>query len=682
MLPWWGSQEPEKDKTMKSRAEAGRGWRWLVVLALLLFGPIGLWAEEVEMGAPAVRLSFATGAVQITVGGQVVVDQAVTNLPVSEGAAIVTGQDGQAEIQLEDGSIARITPNSTLQLSALRGASGADLDLVRGLGYFELQNGQSSIGFGASHVSVSGFTVLRIRMDEQPGELAVFTGQAQLDYGRQLQMTLQAGESVALNPMNPGRSFLAESIESDSWDGWNSDRDQALNQELAGQTQASASYQDSGAPSPAWADLDANGSWYNVPGQGYVWTPYAASDPGWQPYGCGRWVWTPQSGYVWVSCESWGFLPYMCGGWNYYDGFGWGWSPAYGCGRGQHWGSGYFTSVRIHNGPRGFDPIRRPLPGPRQPNGLGPRQIFVGRPIPPSAQRPHFDHRDQAVIGGVSVHALPPERRDAPVAGGGNGFWGRGRGQDTRPDQRQDQNRQTPQGGKPDPGWHSDPGMRPQPGGGRTNQNQPPDQNRQTPQGGRPDPGWHSDPGMRPQPGGGRTNQNPSPDQNRQMPQGGRPSAPGNSSPAPSAPPATGPANPPAQGHPGAEFGVGRAVGLPQSPANSNVPAQRQTPAGSQSQPGAQQNAPAQNQMRQGFTPQPQRMQQPAAQPSAQPQPQRGPQPAAQPQFSPQHNSAPMPQSQPGHAAAPAPAAHAGGGAAAAHPSGGGNAPAAPNTHK
>lgn len=649
---------------MKSRAE-NKGCR-LVVLALLLFGSIGLWAEEMEMGAPAVRLSYASGSVQITVGGQVVVAQAVTNLPVSEGAAIVTGQDGQAEIQLEDGSIARITPNSVLQLSALRGSGGADLALVRGLGYFEVQNGQSDVSFGASHVTVSGFTVLRVRMDDPPGELAVFTGQAQLQYGRQLQMGLQAGESVALNPMNPGRSFLSENIESDSWDGWNSDRDQALNQELAGQTQASAEYQDSSTPSPAWADLDANGSWYNVPGQGYVWSPNVASDPGWQPYGCGRWVWTPQSGYVWVSCESWGFLPYMCGGWDYYDGFGWGWSPAYGCGRGHHWGSGYFTSVRIHNAPRGFDPVRRPLPGPHPPAGIGQREILVGRPLPPGGLRPRFEPRDQARIGGVTVHALQPERRmNEPAAGGGNSFWGRGRGQDTRQNQRQNQNQ---------------------------------DQNRQPQQAGRPDPGWRSAPGNSSAPGGTRTGQDARQDQRQDtrqnQPQGARPSA-----PTPSVPQATGPANPPAQGHPGAEFGVGRAVGLPQSPANSNAPAQRQTPAGSQPQPGAQQSAPAQNQMRQGFTPQPQHAPQPVfQQPAAQPQQRMPSAQPAQPTAQPQHNSAPMQQGQPNHPAQAAPAAHPGGGnaggaahsgggggnngAAAAHPSGGGNTGAAPNTHK
>ena len=52
---------------------------------------------------------------------------------------------------------------------------------------------------------------------------------------------------------------------------------------------------------PAWSDLDANGNWYNVPDQGYVWSPYEASSPDWDPYGTGYWMNTPGYGYAWIS---------------------------------------------------------------------------------------------------------------------------------------------------------------------------------------------------------------------------------------------------------------------------------------------------------------------------------------------------------------------------------------------
>ena len=141
-------------------------------------------------------------------------------------------------------------------------------------------------------------------------------------------MTCTAAKASRSTPLTPNLYNLAETIEPDSWDAWNADRDQELTSQEATRTAASGSAPNSN--NPAWSDLDANGNWYNVPGQGYVWSPNEAASGDWDPYGCGNWVWTPQFGYVWVSCEQWGYLPYTSGDWNYYDGFGWGWAPGYG----------------------------------------------------------------------------------------------------------------------------------------------------------------------------------------------------------------------------------------------------------------------------------------------------------------------------------------------------------------
>ena len=141
---------------------------------------------------------------------------------------------------------------------------------------------------------------------------------------------------------------LAESIEPDSWDAWNSDRDQALTAEAAAQTGASANL---GEPqNPAWNDLDANGNWYDVPGQGYVWSPYEAASAAFDPYGYGNWMWTPGYGYLWISGYPWGYMPFQCGAWNYFDGFGWGWAP--GSVAALHGGDRAFTEARTS----GMDP--------------------------------------------------------------------------------------------------------------------------------------------------------------------------------------------------------------------------------------------------------------------------------------------------------------------------------------
>ena len=195
---------------------------------------------------------------------------------------------------------------------------------------------------------------------------------------------LHGGESVALNGTDPTQYNLAESIEPDSWDAWNSDRDQALNAEAADQTGAANNFVNSNAPNPAWNDLDANGNWYNVPGEGYIWSPYAASNPGWDPYGNGNWMWTPGYGYIFVSGYPWGFMPYQCGMWNFYDGFGWGWSPGMGMGVGLRmggchpwWGGGGYRGLNIGRTPPGY----RALSMPHAPGNFGrtPPKVDLGQ---------------------------------------------------------------------------------------------------------------------------------------------------------------------------------------------------------------------------------------------------------------------------------------------------------------
>ena len=284
--------------------------------------------------AGAARLSSVEGQVRLSQGGQVIADPAVINAPLFAGTRVETGDDGKAEIQFDDGSVARLSPDSALTLTSVGGQGGAAIVLEGGLGYFELQGGgqggQMRVTFGDSVATATGFTVMRIKMDNPPGEVAVFSGNAHLERGNSLAVDLHGGESVTLNATDPSQYNLAETIEPDSWDAWNSDRDQALNAEAADQTGAANNFVNNNAPNPAWNDLDANGNWYNVPGQGYIWSPYEASDAGWDPYGNGNWMWTPGYGYIFVSGYPWGYMPYQCGMWNYYDGFGWGWAPGMG----------------------------------------------------------------------------------------------------------------------------------------------------------------------------------------------------------------------------------------------------------------------------------------------------------------------------------------------------------------
>jgi hypothetical protein len=390
----------------------------LVVSLGLISMALGVRAQDASQPAPvppngnpstgaparAVRLSYVQGTVHLTQGNQTIADQAVANTPLLEGMSLATGDDGRAEVQFEDGSVARVSPDSSLTLKVLsgQGASGqAEMDVDKGLAYFEIQgNGQVGpidVRFNDSLVTASGFTVMRVKNDAPPGELAVFSGNAHLQRDSGLAVEVRGGESVTLSAADANGYNLAETIAPDSWDTWNSDRDQALNAEAEAQTGAPGDVTGGQAQNPAWNDLDANGAWYNVPDQGYVWSPYDASNPGFDPYGNGAWGYTPGFGYTWVSAYPWGYLPYQCGMWNFYSGFGWGWAPGLG-GCSPWWGAGLYLGPNIGFAPGWYRPVRRPI-GP-----IGPRP---GHPIPMIPV-----HREPRVMNA----GLPARDRNTPVA--------------------------------------------------------------------------------------------------------------------------------------------------------------------------------------------------------------------------------------------------------------------------
>jgi len=390
-----------------------------VALAAMLILP----ALRAEDAGRAARLSSVDGDVRIVQDGQVIADPALLNTPLFEGSQIVTGDDGRAELQFDDGSVARLSPNGSVTLTVLGGQSSSgetEIALERGLAYFELQGQGNSnnirVRFNDSLVTCVGFTVLRINLDNPPGTLAVFSGNARLEQASQLAVELHGGESLILGASDSTQYTLSENIEPDSWDTWNSDRDQLLTSEAASRTGAASTLTNN--ENPAWNDLDANGSWYSVPGQGNVWSPYEAANAGWDPYGNGSWMWTPRYGYIWVSGNSWGYMPFQCGAWNFYNDFGWGWAPGV-C---QPWWGGGGWVANVGYVPVGYHFPKRPHPG--QPHrvigepGKGghspvPYPVFsVDRRPPGGSTGLPVRNRNTPVI--IAGHSVEPLRSLAP----------------------------------------------------------------------------------------------------------------------------------------------------------------------------------------------------------------------------------------------------------------------------
>ncbi len=397
---------------------------------LLAVFSFSVFAHADSNSTRAARLTYLQGTVTVNQPTNAESVPAQLNLPLLTGVQIATGNDGQAEVEFEDGSVVRLTPNSVLSLDNLAvqsdGTFVSNLSLVQGLAYCELRatpQYQYTLSAGGDVLSPVENTTVRVNFDQPPAVFSVFDGTAQVErqsapggeapsagYATQV----RAGESLSADPNDASRYFLTQQIANDSWDQWNDDRDQAAAAESADTTAVRNDY--AGAQGYGWSDLDANGDWYNVPGQGPVWQPQAAADDsGFDPYGNGAWVYYPTAGYVWASGYSWGWTPYRCGNWSFYSGFGWGWAPGAGCG-GFGWGFyGGGRSVNIVVGPTGYRPIRVPVSGTPHPRPILPVQTgktWVRPAGAPGAPAPRQ-------IAGVT--AQPIQRVANPVVTGGGG---------------------------------------------------------------------------------------------------------------------------------------------------------------------------------------------------------------------------------------------------------------------
>ncbi|HVT99413.1 MAG TPA: DUF6600 domain-containing protein, partial [Acidobacteriaceae bacterium] len=367
----------------------------------------------------AVRISDVEGKVQVFEGEEVAFDQAEPNMPAVEGMRLVTADNGRFEIEFEDGSVARVTPDSSIRLTQLRrnadGSTVTQIDALSGLSYYELngRGGEYSVHFGPNSATPVKSAVFRVSLDASPSTVAVMHGAVHIDDGMGMSMDIHPSQTFQTDLKQPGQFTVAQSVAADTWDQWNSDRDESLAKLETNQSIARAS---SGNPdNPAWNDLDYYGNWYNLPGYGQAWAPSGVS-ANWDPFGVGAWGYYQGVGYTWISGYPWGWWPYHCGAWNFQNGFGWMWVPG-NCGSGFY-GSGWYPYSTVWSVPPGYVPPLRPnggipINGPRlRPiNPRVPRLITVNRGPENSAP---FRHPEgirtprNVEFQGKTIHPIEP----------------------------------------------------------------------------------------------------------------------------------------------------------------------------------------------------------------------------------------------------------------------------------
>ena len=308
------------------------------MFAIAVLTASSLTARADDNAVRAVRLSNVVGAVQILSGTETQFTQAYPNMPLMQGAKVQTGEDGRAEIQFEDGSVVRLTPNSSAQMSVLSrtsdGNTNTQVDLLTGLSYIAMSGAAGQrfvVDFAGNEVISPAPVRFRVNLDASPVQFAVIDGSAHVSKGSAYAVDVKMGETVRFDAADSTRYFLAQGIDPDSWDQWNADRDQALAQMAAQETQEA---RNNGNPNdPAWNDLDYYGNWYASGDGSQFWVPDGAG-AGWDPYGLGYWgFYGGIGGYAWISGYPWGWYPYHCGTWRIASslalssGTAWGWFP-------------------------------------------------------------------------------------------------------------------------------------------------------------------------------------------------------------------------------------------------------------------------------------------------------------------------------------------------------------------
>ena len=297
--------------------------------------------------ARIVRISYVEGDVRLDSGQGY--ESATMNVPLTERDWLQTGSDGWAEVQLEDGSLIRLAPNTVIAFTQLaRASSGATLttvDLDQGEAAFKVtkhDDGEFNVTVKKNTIALKQSGSLRVTStNADPLEVAVWKGEvgvSNTDQGGEV--AVKKNETFVLDPNDVARYALDKGVEADDLDQWSTQRDDALSTYAsAGQGYAQSPYQ-YGA-----SDLNYYGQYYDVPGYGEVWQPNNVGY-NWDPFSNGYWSYAPGFGYTWVSSYPWGWMPYRYGRWVFVNGRGWCWAP----GGWNRW----YSRPRLVNAPPGF----------------------------------------------------------------------------------------------------------------------------------------------------------------------------------------------------------------------------------------------------------------------------------------------------------------------------------------
>jgi hypothetical protein len=284
-----------------------------------------LWAlpAAADSQARIVRLSDVQGAVQIDKNSGLGFENAFVNLPITQGTQLRARENGRAEIEFEDGSTLRVTPNTTVEFSTL-GLSDAGkrvsvVELVGGRAYVSWlgkSGDEFTLNFSQEKVVLSQAAHFRVTSSSSVAEVASFKSDLEVA-GPSGTVKVDKKKMVSFDVNDNDKSTVAKNFEGDPYDQWDKESVE-YHEQYAKNNSTPYGY--------GYSDLGYYGGYSNLPGYGTLWQPYFAG-AGWNPFMDGAWAWYPGMGYMWASAYPWGWMPYYYGNWMFVPGYGWGWQP-------------------------------------------------------------------------------------------------------------------------------------------------------------------------------------------------------------------------------------------------------------------------------------------------------------------------------------------------------------------
>jgi hypothetical protein len=321
----------------------------LVVLTAAACALVALPALA-DSQARIVRLSDVQGSVQIDKNTGMGFENAFLNLPITQGAQVRTHDRGRAEIEFEDGSTLRLTPNTTVEFSTLglndAGKRISVINLVEGMAYVNwIGKDDFSLNFSQEKISLNQPAHFRVDTSTEVASLAVFKGDVDVE-GPSGKVMVEKKKTATFDTADNDKYTLANNVEEAPLDAWDKEAS-AYHEQYARNNSSPYGY--------GMSDMNYYGAYSNVPGYGMMWQPFFTG-VGWNPFMDGAWSWYPGYGYMFASAYPWGWMPYRYGSWMFIPGNGWMWQQ----GGFNSWG----TVPRFAGTmPVGFHPLVAPVTG-------------------------------------------------------------------------------------------------------------------------------------------------------------------------------------------------------------------------------------------------------------------------------------------------------------------------------